>query len=295
MTTTTTRSTHARLGRRLVTVLRGAARQARIELRIQLLSPMLASWLILPGAGLLILFFLRDVEVMGSAVSVAQLGVPGILAMALVNSGLLGVAGQLITERDDGTLLRAKTVPDGMSSRLLGDVLVSMGTTLGPMLLLGVAAALMFEGIVPSGPAAWWAVLWISVLGLLATLPFGAIFGALLRTPMLLWTVAMGVYGALMISGIFYPIQALPGWLQAVGQALPVYWIGLGLRHALLPGEAVSLEIGQSWRVLETAGVLGTWTLVGLLIAPIALRRMARRQSGSQVSAARERVLSHGY
>ncbi len=293
--TTTTRSARAGLGPRVATVLRAAARQARIELRIQLFSPMLASWLIMPATGLLVLFFLRDVDVMGSAVSVAQLGVPGILAMTLVNSGLLGVAGQLITERDDGTLLRAKTVPGGMSSRLFGDVLVTMGTTLGPMLLLGAAALLLFDGIVPSGPGAWWTVLWVSVLGLLATLPFGAVFGALLRTPMLLWTVAMGVYGALMISGIFYPIQALPGWLQAIGQALPLYWIGLGLRHAMLPGEAVTLELAESWRVAQTVAVLGGWAVVGLIIAPMALRRMARRQSGSQVSAARERVLSHGY
>lgn len=291
----TARRSQATFDARIDTVLRGALRQALIELRVQLLSPMLASWLIMPGTGLLVLYFLRGFDVLDSAVSVAQLGVPGILTMTIITSGLLGVAGQLITERDDGTLLRAKAVPGGMSSRLLGDVLVNMGTAMGPMLLLVAVAALLFEGVTPNGPLGWLTLLWVSILGLLATLPFGAVFGALLRDPMLLWTVGMAVYGGLAISGVFYPIQAMPEWVQTLGQMLPLYWIGLGLRHAMLPADAVTLEIGESWRVAETVGVLGAWAVLGLILAPIALRRMARRQSGSNVSAARDRVLSRGY
>ena len=34
--------------------------------------------------------------------------------------------------------------------------------------------------------------------------------------------------------------------------------------------------------------MLGTWAVVGALVAPALLRRMSRRQSGSQVAAARE-------
>lgn len=276
-------------------IARGALRQTLIEIRIQMLSPMLLSWLIMPGIGLLVLWFLRDSDVMGSEVSLAQLGIPGLLAMTVVTSGLIGIAGQLITERDDGTLLRAKAVPGGMPSRLIGDVAVNIGTALCPMLLLLGLAGFFVPGIWPSSPLAWFTLLWVSILGLFATLPFGAVFGAMLRTPALLWTTALGTYGLLAVSGIFYPLQALPGWLQVFAQALPVYWTGLGLRTALLPDEAVVLEIGQSWRVLETAGMLGLWTVAGLVLAPIALRRMARRQSGSAVAAARERVLNQGY
>ena len=98
-------------------VLRGAWRQVVIDLRVQLFSPMLISWLIMPTIGLLVVYFLRDSDVMGSEVSLAQLGIPGLLAMTVVTSGLIGIAGQLITERDDGTLLRAKAVPGGMPKK----------------------------------------------------------------------------------------------------------------------------------------------------------------------------------
>jgi ABC-2 type transport system permease protein len=277
------------------TMLRGAVRQARIELRIQLFSPMVLSWLSLPIIGMAVLHFLRGRDVMGSGISLAQLGIPGLLAVNFVTGGVLGVAGQLLTERDDGTLLRAKAVPNGMASHLVANVLVFTGTSLGPMLALLAAAAVTFEGVAPSGAGGWATLLWVSVLGLFATLPIGALLGAVLRTPMMLAWASLLTYAAMAISGIFYPIGALPGWLQPLGQVLPTYWIGLGLRSALLPGEAVALEPGGSWHTWQTAAALCVWAVVGLCLAPAALRRMARRQSGSQVAAARERVMNRGY
>jgi ABC-2 type transport system permease protein len=92
------------------------------------------------------------------------------------------------------------------------------------------------------------------------------------------------------ISGIFYPVQDLWGWVQAVAQAFPMYWLGLGMRSAFLPDAAAAVEIGGSWRTLETVLVLGVWATLGLMIAPAVLRRMARRQSGSQVAAARDQA-----
>jgi ABC-2 type transport system permease protein len=54
-------------------------------------------------------------------------------------------------------------------------------------------------------------------------------------------------------------------------------------------------EIGGSWRTLETFMMLGAWAALGLLLAPSVLRRMARRQSGSAVARARERIMAKGY
>jgi ABC-2 type transport system permease protein len=100
------------------------------------------------------------------------------------------------------------------------------------------------------------------------------------------------IIGVTAVSGIFYPITALPGWLQGVAQMFPMYWLGLGLRSALLPGSLVVAELGDSWRHLETFVVLGVWSVIGLALAPVILRRMARRESGSAVAARRERAMS---
>jgi len=103
--------------------------------------------------------------------------------------------------------------------------------------------------------------------------------------------ITLPIMGLVATSGIFYPITTFPVWLQWIGQAFPVYWLGLGMRSALLPDALAAVELGGSWRHLETFGVLGAWAVAGLLVAPIVLRRMARRESGSTVAARKEKAL----
>lgn len=276
-------------------ILAAAARQTRIELRVQLLSPMVFGWLWFPLVALVVMFFLRNQEVMGTAVSLAQLGIPGIVAASLVGAGVVGVAAQVITEREDGTLLRAKSVPGGMSAQLFGDVFTFAFTSIVPMLLLVGGGMLIVPGLQPANPWSLPLLLLVSLLGMAATLPWGALLGALLRSQLMIAWLSLVVYGSMAIAGIFYPLAALPGWLQVVGQILPTYWVGLGVRQALLPAEAVALEMGGSWHTGQMLTMLVVWTVVGLLLAPAALKRMARRQSGSVVAAARERIMNRGY
>lgn len=276
-------------------VVGGALRQARVELRIQLFSWNVLSWLFFPAVGLAVLWFLRGTTIMGSELTVAQMGVPGVLAMSMISTGFMAVGGQLITEREDGSLLRAKSTPNGIPSHLLGNVFLTVATTFAPIAVFVLAATVLFGDATPQGAQGWATFAWVSLLGLVATLPAGAVFGALVRNVAVFGWATLVVYGSLAISGIFYPLSALPAWLQSVGQALPPYWIGLGLRSAFLPEAAVALEIGQSWRPLETVTALGLWAVAGLVLAPIALSRMARRQSGSAVAAARDRVMAKGY
>ncbi len=276
-------------------IVRAGLRQARIALRIEMLSWNILSWVFFPCLGLVVMFFLRDNDVMGSQISVAAFGVPGLVTMTLMSMGVMAVAGQLMTEREDGTLLRAKAVPHGMAGHLIGNTLFNIAVTLSPLLILLLGAGLFFEGIGPRGAAGWLTFAGFAVLGLLATLPLGAVLGAIVPNYAMFGWISLIVYGGLVICGVFYPITALPGWLQYVGQALPMYWMGLGMRSAMLPDSAMTFEIGQSWRSAEAVGVLSLWAVLGLAIAPVVLRRMARRQSGSVVAAARERVLAKGY
>jgi ABC-2 type transport system permease protein len=86
-------------------------------------------------------------------------------------------------------------------------------------------------------------------------------------------------------------MDGLWDWVQTVSQIFPMYWVGIGMRSAFLPDAAAVLEIGESWRTLQTVAVLGAWAVAGALITPGVLRRMARRQSGSTVEAAKEQAL----
>ena len=132
---------------------------------------------------------------------------------------------------------------------------------------------------------------WVALLGLLATIPLGITLGSLLPSPRFIPLLLLPLGGLTAISGIFYPITHLAGWLQAAAQVFPMYWLGLGMRAALLPSHLAAVEIGGSWRLPYVFLVLALWSLVGLAVAPPVLRRMARRESGSRVAARRERAM----
>ena len=133
-------------------------------------------------------------------------------------------------------------------------------------------------------------LLWVLPLGLLAGMPIGAVLGSTAKSPGQMFPfVILPLMVMMGISGIFYPLAALPQWLQYLGQVFPMYWLGHGLRAALLPEAAVAAEIGGVWRLWGVVVVPGLWALVGMLLAPVYLRRMARHQSGSTVEKAREK------
>jgi ABC-2 type transport system permease protein len=123
---------------------------------------------------------------------------------------------------------------------------------------------------------------------------FGGTLGVtalLIADPRFIALVMLPLGGIAAISGIFYPITHLAGWLQAIGQVFPMYWLGLGMRAALLPPGLASVEIGGSWRLPYVFLVLVLWSVLGLAAAPPLLRRMARRESGSRLAARRERAM----
>jgi len=215
-----------------------------------------------------------------------------VLGLDILVYGFITMADLIVTEREDGTLLRAKAISNGMLGYLLGKVVNISGQIAFVVAITLLTGAFLFTGLAIGSPGSWLTLAWVLVLGLLATLPLGAVLGSLFPSqrsaggPMLL---LLG--GLAAISGIFYPITHLPVFLQWTGQVFPLYWLGLGMRSALLPHALAAVEVGHSWRHLATFGVLSAWAIAGLVLAPVVLRRMARRESGSNVAARREKAM----
>lgn len=235
------------------------------------------------------LFLRRNTVVEGTSLSLPSVAMPSILGGLIAYGVVTWPAFSLAMAREDGTLLRAKAVPNGMTGYVTGQLL-SHSLSLVPMLtLILIPSLLLFDDLVHRGTAGWLTMLWVGVLGLLATLPIGIIIGS--TVPGTQKVATWGIFPIMLlagISGIFTPIQQLWGWVQGLAQVFPMYWLGLGMRSAFLPDSAKLLEIGQSWRTPQTVAVLLAWAIVGSLTAPVVLRRMARRQSGSAVQEARE-------
>lgn len=276
---------------RMVAVRAGLAR-GWIEFR-QSMTSVQDIWNVVffPVIALTVMFMLRGNTVPGTTFSLSSQSVPGILGMNIVFNGMMALAMSLTLDREDGTLLRAKAVPNGVIGYLTGRVLSRAAAAVAGLLIPLVPAALLFDGLHLGEATSWVRLVWVLTLGLLAMLPLGAILGALFGNAQSMGVVMLPVMALMGISGVFYPIGGFPEWLQWIAQIFPIYWIGLGLRSAMLPQELAAAEIGQSWRYLETAAVLGAWAVIGLALAPAVLRRMARRESGSAVRERRHRAM----
>lgn len=267
----------------------------RIELRqLYTNATSLVGQFLTPALFLIAIFFLRDRTYQDSDLSIGELAVPGLLGSVIAFNGLYGIAEVLALDREDGTLLRAKTIPNAIIGYFIGKIGTTAGAVLVQLVVIVSIGAVIVGGFsVSSGGVVTLA--WVVVLGLLATLPIGAILGGLIVGARDIFLLTLPLMGMIAISGIWYPITALPGWLQSLAQLFPMYWLGLGMRSALLPAEAVAIEIDGSWRHLETAAVLGVWSIVGLLLAPIVLRRAARHESGSSVAVRREKAMQRAF
>ncbi len=253
---------------RAVTTVRGTGpvrlgiARGRIELKHSLSYwPDIVQTVVFAAVSLLVLFLLRGHHVPGTSFSLGSLTLPSLIGMNLAFSGVLGVS-----------------------------VTFTSCTTVIALAILLVVGRLAFPGLSVTA-AGWLTMAWVVALSLLATIPIGIALGSLLPNPQYI-PLVMLPFGALTaISGIFYPITHLPGWLQGIGQVFPMYWAGLGMRSALLPPSLAAVEIDGSWRHWLVLLVLAAWAVAGLLAAPPMLRRMARRESGSRVAARRERAL----
>lgn len=275
-----------------VPTLRAGSRRGVVEFLNSLRSPTdVGFWVVGALATTIVLWFLRDAPVDDFGISTARFIFPGLLAIQILIASAWSVAIMLSTDREDGTLLRAKAMPHGVATYLTGISVRTIIETGVALALVVIPSALLVPDLFARGPIAFAAV-GILLLGFLAILPIGLVIGALFRNPRAVsgWgLIAAG--GIVMVSGIFLPLITLPEWLQVIGQILPLYWLGLLLRSVLLPENLVVIELGDSWRMLEAFGVLGAWAVVGLVVAPPLLRRMARRESGSVLERSREKAL----
>jgi ABC-2 type transport system permease protein len=241
-----------------------------------------------------VLLVTRRVTVPGTDFSLGAMALPGLLGLTIIFGGLSGPTGVITANREDGTLLRAKATPNGMLGYLVGKVVRFALTTLLNLFVILVPGIMLVSGLILDART-WLLLTLVFVVGMVSTVPIGVALGSVMKSSMQAALVPLACALLVSASGIFYPITALPRWLQSLAQAFPPYWLALGARSAMLPAKMVVTEIGQSWRTVEMFAVLGVWAVLGLLVAPIVLRRMARHQSGSAMAKVRERIMSKGY
>ncbi|UFQ16854.1 MULTISPECIES: ABC transporter permease [Streptomyces] len=225
-----------------------------------------------------------DGDIPGSTVPMAELMVAGGVATMVIQAGLLTLTQALAVEREDGTLLRVKTLPGGIRAYLIAKTFVMVVTALGGAALMLLGGTVVLGSSLPSDATRWLTLVSVLVLGLVAVAPIGAIIGSLLpNSREALGTVMIPLFALMMFSGIYFPVTVLPDLAQDVVGAFPLKWIAQGVRAALLPDSALAAEATDSWELDKVHLVIAVWAVLGFLFAPRVLHRMTRRESGSRL------------
>lgn len=227
------------------------AAQAGTELKLalrngeQVLLTLLIPIVLLVGLATLDVFGLPEPRIATAA--------PGILALAVMSTAFTGQAISLGFDRRYGVLRRlaATALPRwllvaGRMVAVLGVVAVQL------VVLCGLALGLGWR---PDPAGLGWALLLV-LLGCAAFGALGVLLGGTLRAEIVLAVANLVWFLLLVGGGIVIPLDRLPGWLAAIGAALPSGALAEGLRAVLIGGDAPGpgpVLVLLGWTAVATA------------------------------------------
>ena len=189
--------------------------------------------------------------------------VPGVIAMSVMQTGIFGVTFTFIQYRNQGVLRRLKATPIRPHHFLTGQVLTRLiASILQTVVLLGVAV-LVFDLNVEGNVGV---LLLLAVVGGVLFLSMGfAISGYAKSEEVGAPLTNVIALPMMFLSGVFFPIDILPGPVEAVVQYLPLTYLVHGVREVAMQGESIA---GIGWDFLG----LGVWTVLAFALAARAFR-----------------------
>jgi ABC-2 type transport system permease protein len=190
--------------------------------------------------------------------------VAGIIAAGVMSTAFTGLAMSVALERELGVIRRLASSPMPKSAYFFGKVVrVAVTSVLEAVLLLviGVAA---FGLELPPDAWHWFTFWWVLVLGASACAMAGIAYTAVIPNARSASAVITPPFLVLQfISGVFYPFNQLPHWMQVIASLFPLKWMTQGFRYAFLPDDFQVVEQGGSWNLGGVALMLCFWIVLG--------------------------------
>ena len=203
-----------------------------------------------------------------SGVTFAQYFVAGMIASGIVYTSFQNLAIGIPQERDQGTLKRLQGTPMPRAAYMIGKIGQVAVTYVGQLILLMAIGALLFDIQVPQTPQRWFALLWLSVLGLTIWTLLGLAFSSVPRNGRGASAIVTPIILVLQFtSGVFFLYSQLPTWMQQLAALFPLKWLTQGMRYVFLPDSAAAIEVTGSFEMARVAMVLLVWTLLAAALA----------------------------
>jgi ABC-2 type transport system permease protein len=164
-------------------------------------------------------------------------------------------------ERWEGTIEYTFMSPASRTSQLLGMGFYAVIYGILRMIIMLGAISLFFD--MSLGNANYGAALAILAICSISLVGFGMVAAVMPLLSPEKGQQVTSIFTAvlLLISGIYYSIDVLPGWMQPLANISPVYYALNGIRNALLNGASFSSQWENTWPLL----------IMGLIFPPLGL------------------------
>ncbi|MEV6791470.1 ABC transporter permease [Streptomyces sp. NPDC051320] len=229
--------------------------------------------LLFPVLLLLVFGSIFSGTVKGTHTDVKQVFMAGIIAAGVMSTAFSGLAISIAIERDTGTIRRLGITPMPKTAYFVGKLVrVVVTAVLETILLVGIAVTLF--GLPMPDTAQRWATLgWDLALGTIACAMIAVAYSALIPNSRSAAAIVTPVFMVLQfISGVFFPFNQLPSWMQGVAALFPVKWMAQGFRSVFLPDSFAVVEPAGGWELGRIALVLALWTLAGAVLSALTFR-----------------------
>lgn len=164
--------------------------------------------------------------------------VPGILAMTIMQAGLMGLAISFTGVRERGILRRIKVSPVALSRFLGSEIASTLVTVLIQSALLLLVGWAVFRIHIRGNPLY---IIFVVLLGALSFIAMGFLIASVARTLKTAEMAASAINMPMMfLAGVFFPLSILPGFLATLAQFLPLYYLGHAMRQVMIQGQGLA-------------------------------------------------------
>lgn len=179
--------------------------------------------------------------------------VPGILAMSIMNTGVIGLSTAFVSYREKGILRRIKATPFPLSSFIIARIVSQVVIIVVQALILMLLGMLLFDLRIDGQLIN--VVLMVTV-GAVAFLALGFVISSFARNAEVAASLANAVtFPMLFLSGVFFSVDDAPSWLQPVTRLMPLRYLADGLRDLMVGGATLPDQWLNILVLLGTAAV----------------------------------------
>jgi len=207
-------------------------------------------------------------NLVGSTANTFQFLAPGFMALVVVMGTLAGLSTAIAMEKEQGTMDGIMVAPISRDAIVVGKTIAQTvrGMIQGFLIL---AISMLFFGVKVYGSPLLMVL--VMLLGVASFAGIGIIATSMApeqETAMMIMMLLM--MPMMFLSGIVFPIEQLPDWLQSVGKMLPLYYAADALRKVIVLSATFS-------QILWDVVVLVSYSAITLAIAiPVFRKAMTR-------------------